>query len=102
AVAEEGHGQKPPPVLGGERPDEERGRADRADVMDGAGRGLGVFPKIERPELGIGLEALGHGPVYPKAPDFLRASISESVKPVSRNTSSLCWPTAGGGPALRG
>src|SRR5688572_9754955 len=38
----------------------------------------------------------------PNAPDFLSASISAAAKPASRRISSLCWPTAGGGPAFRG
>ena len=38
----------------------------------------------------------------PSAPDFLSASISAAANPASRRISSLCWPTAGGGPAFRG
>ena len=53
-VTADRHGQQPPPVLRGHRPDQHGHRGDRADVVDGARLRLAVLTQIEGPEFIVG------------------------------------------------
>src|SRR5262245_55795701 len=55
-IAENGHGEQPPPILRDDCPDQHNGGSNAAEIVQGARLGLAVLPEVEWPEFRVALE----------------------------------------------
>ena len=60
-IAEQRHGQQPPPALRDDRPDQHQRRGDGAEIVNDPRCRSGMLTQVERPEIGIVREAGRHG-----------------------------------------